>query len=109
MRLDFDQDEIKLLSTADNWGPYTFDFTNILPTGNSISSVTLTAYDSATDTDRTTDIIESGSVSLSSPEISVRFQYPGASLTGYHYLVFDITLSASSEKNGFVWGYLFVE
>lgn len=106
MPLDFDYGQIVIRSTGDKWGPFTFDFGDSLPTGETISSATVKSYQGSTET--TSYLIESGTTSVGTDTITVSLQYPGSTYVGYHELRFAITTSGT-RKNTFRFGYVIVE
>lgn len=93
--MDFDTD-IELRDTMVNWGPWTFDFTNGMPSGITIQSVTAAVYEGRlTDSDDIAGATEISGVvdaaTLSSDYIvAVRMTHPGT-YEGNATLVFTIT------------------
>jgi len=81
---DFQATTIELRYGTDNWGPYEFDFTDLVPEGLSIDSVDVKAYvgivkpsaDLSDETEITSDIIDDDVVpSVSNNVVSVYFCY----------------------------------
>lgn len=79
---------IELRDGIDYWGPYSFDLTNILPSGQSVSSVSIEIYEGkvtennyvSSMTDISSSVIDHSEVSLDS--ILLYFKYPGSSYKG---------------------------
>jgi hypothetical protein len=93
--MDFDVD-IEIRDTMVNWGPWTFDFENGMPSGVTVSAVTATVYEGRIkDSDEIATATEITSVvdaaTLSSDYIvAVRMSHPGT-YEGNATLVFSIT------------------
>lgn len=102
---DFPSGTINIRYNTDNWGPYSFDFTNSVFSGDSVSDVTVKAYlgnvkptdDLDDETDLTTELIDSDfPPSVSDNVVSVYFKYPGDSYKGNKItLIFEITLTGT--------------
>ena len=101
---------IEIRALTDNWGPFPFDFSDAIPEGDTISSVTVTGYagkvmpDDATivaaamafvgvteipliDTDYTPVI--------SGAEVSIKLCYPGDAYKGQATIVFLVELTGT--------------
>ena len=106
MKIEFESGNIAIQADADAWGPFTYDFTDGLPSGRTLASVTVTSYlgrvkpaDSDTldeETDTTSELIDSSAVS-SDYIVSVYFNRPttAAYINVKHSLVFEFTLDAA--------------
>lgn len=98
--MDFKTEKnIDVRDTSNEWGPFRFNFTNAIPSGETISSVDVKGYVGIIrpqDTDTPTEItsfVESSPV-VASPYISVRLQYPGVDYKNSKAtLVFTVTYS----------------
>lgn len=117
MIFDFRKNIIHIRSFTDNWGPYKFKFPansaaeagdGALPFGTTITTAVIRSYKQSDNSETTTDLVEAGTTVIELEAVQVRFQYPGASNSGFHYLQFDLTLS-NGGKQSFVFGYLSVE
>jgi hypothetical protein len=106
--LDFTKYVIKIRSTGDKWGPYSFDLEGKIPTGDTLSGAVVKSYDNDTDAETTTQLIEPDTTAVDGTAVQVAFQYPGDNYTGYHYLGIEATM-ASGAKNTFIYGYVKVE
>ena len=104
---------------TDNWGSYIFPFTNKLPAGDVLSSVTVKAYKGAnidrtanlsTYVSLTTSLIEASPViSSSGLNVAVKFQWPTSTYKGSTAtIVFEIT-TASSAKHTFYHHHVVVQ
>ena len=99
---DFETGTIEIRYNSNAYGPFSFDFTDALFPGVTISSAVVRAFlgnvskkDDLTDeTELTTTLIETASTSVSSATVNVYFQYPGTTyLNQKATLVFELTLS----------------
>lgn len=100
---------IDLRYFSDNWGPFNFDFTNLLPSGATISDCDVTAYlgavtaksDSSAFDDVTAEIIDSDHVPavVDDTYVNVWFKYPSdLTLKGERAtLVFEITTDSGAQ------------
>jgi hypothetical protein len=104
--MDFTPALITIRSGTDQWGPFAFEVGPALPNGDSLLSATVAA--SLNGADSTSDLIETGSVTVNQSVISLRFQYPGATWLGLHELRFALTL-ASGAKHTLVFRYVEVK
>jgi hypothetical protein len=103
--MDFPRGLIEVNSYTNRWGPFSFDFSVALPTGDAIQAATVKSALGGSDT--TTNLIEPGTTSIVGSAVSVRLQYPGPTLTGAHTLLFELTL-ASGAQHRFLFGHVLV-
>lgn len=114
MKLNFPKSIISIRSSADKWGPFTFDCSEAIPSGTSIADVAVSSYlvdmdEGEISTESTDELVESGA-SASGTDVTLRLQYPGADLAGYHALLLDLTLDdGDSAQNGLLFGFILVE
>ncbi len=108
---DFTQTEINIRYLSDNWGPYAFDFSDVVPTGDTIQSVAVDAYignvkSKSTLTDFTEipygTLVENGTEVAAAPAIStntvtIYFRYPGDTYKGDKVtLIFELTMNSGA-------------
>ena len=103
---DFPESTIEIRLTTDNWGPFVFDFTNRVPSGDSIASLTVSAhvgeilpeYTLAGFADISSTLVETNPApSISGNTISLYLKWPGNSYKGENVtLVFQITFTTVS-------------
>lgn len=103
--MDFDAAKrIRVHSWTSFWGPFSFDFTSSLPTGDSIAQTsTVKSYLGGVET--TDSLIEAASIAVVSPVVTLRLQYPGDALKGLHELHFLLVLASGAQQR-FVFGYV---
>jgi len=98
--MNFEDGRIEVGLNAVDWGPFLFDFTDGLPSGVNISSVTVKSYlGRVTKNDKLTDETETSSelvptaATVSASIVSVFFSLPTttAYLDTSHTLVFEFT------------------
>jgi hypothetical protein len=106
MKIEFESGQITIQADASKWGPFTFDFTDALPEGRTLASVSAKTYlgrvkpgDSdvlSTKTDTTSELIYSAAAS-SDTVVSVYFNRPTTStyVNEKHTLVLTFTLDAT--------------
>ena len=75
-------------------GPFTFDLSAQLPTGDDIASIAVVSTLAGVVT--TTDLI-SGTPTVTSNVVSVYFDYPGSTKHGNHKLTFKYTLASGAK------------
>lgn len=108
MALDFAKFKIEVRYAALDYGPFTFDFEDALPTGTTVSSVTLKSFlgkldqndDLGDETETTAELIDAVKTTVSgSYGVAAYFNYPttAAWQNEDHTLVFELTLSNSAE------------
>lgn len=97
----FDRDTILIQPYATAIGPFKFDLSKELPTGDNISAVLVKAYLDGTDT--TTDLI-SGTPTVANNIVSVYFKYPGTTKHGIHKLTFQYTLVSGAKDEADFYG-----
>jgi hypothetical protein len=107
MSLDFERAVIKINASANYWGPFEFDFTDAVPAADTISSVAVTST-KADGTSSSTELIETGP-SVSGDIVSLRLQYPGATMHGEHTLYFVLTMASTAVSPKFSFGHVVVE
>jgi len=106
MKFEFESGKITLQADASDWGPFTFDFEDGMPTGRTIASCVVKSYlgrvkptDSdiiSTFTETTSELINTNSMS-SDYIVAVYFDRPttAAYINAKHSLVFTVTLDAA--------------
>ena len=106
MKIEFEQGKISIQADASDWGPFTFDFENGLPSGRTIASCVVKSYlgrvkptdsDIISDfTETTSELINTNSMS-SNYVVAVYFDRPttAAYINQKHSLVFTFTLDAA--------------
>ena len=102
MSVDF-VGEINLRPVTDDWGPFQADFSGGLPSGETISAVSIRAYvgrifpgqNRTGLTDIALDVIESGSISIGELTVNWTMQLPVDSpyRNSFITMVFEITTS----------------
>lgn len=84
-------------------GPFTFDLSADLPSGDNIASIIVASYLGTVDT--TANLI-SGVPTVALNVVTVYFDYPGAALHGTHKLTFEYTLASGATDEADFWGVL---
>ena len=84
-------------------GPFTFDLSGDLPSGDNIASIIVASYLGTLDT--TANLI-SGVPTVALNVVTVYFDYPGAALHGTHKLTFEYTLVSGATDEADFWGVL---
>jgi len=117
---DFDRFKIEVRQASSDWGPFKFDFTDALPDGTTISSISMKSYLGrvipedvlADQTDTTSELIDAAKTVVSSSYVvSVYFDYPTTSTyigAVKHTLVFNLTLDNGAIHSFYayyVWAY----
>lgn len=100
---DFPTSIIEIRSTSNNWGPFNFDLTNRIPSGDSVTSFTVAAYvgtveptDTLTSfTEMSANLIETNPAkSNSATTLQIYMKYPGVAYKGENItLVFNVTFT----------------
>lgn len=90
----FLQSEILIQSYADSIGPFTFDLSLQLPSGDDIATIIVKSSLGGADT--TADLIN-GTPTVAANVASVYFDYPGAERHGSHKLTFQYTLVSGAK------------
>lgn len=110
MALDFAKDKIEVRYNSVDYGPFTFDLQKVLPSGVTISSVTVKSFlgkfdqkdDLGDATETTSELINAAKSGVSgSYGVAVYFNYP-STLTNRnadHTLVFEVTMSNNATHN----------
>jgi len=103
---DFPTSVIEIRGTSDNWGPFNFDISNRMPSGDTVTSFTTKAYvgtvqptDTLTSfTEISANLIESNPAPSNTDTIlSIYMKYPGNTYKGESItLVFDVTFTNHS-------------
>ena len=103
---DFPESTIEIRPTSDNWGPFNFDMSNRVPSGDSIASFTTAAYvgevlPTATLSDYTemsASLIESNPApSNTDTVLSIYMKFPSNTYTGDSItLVFSVTFTTQT-------------
>ncbi|MBU1008453.1 hypothetical protein KKA53_05245 [Candidatus Dependentiae bacterium] len=75
-------------------GPFTFDLSNQLPSGDDIDSVTVVSTLGGVET---TDDLISGTPTVASNIVTMYFDYPGATRHGKHKITFKYTLVSGAK------------
>jgi hypothetical protein len=103
---------IDIRYNSDNWGPFNFDLSNAIPTGDSLISATVRSFvGPVKPSSNLTDFIEipndgSGLIDMTYPPVvlsenivQVHFRYPGDTYKGNKVtLLFEYTTSAGAEN-----------
>ena len=108
--------DVEVMYYTDLWGVYSFDFSDALPTGDSISAVTVDAYignvkhksNLSEFTDISSDLIDPAYTPqiIDSTKVYVKFQYPGSTYANQKAsLIFEITTD-SGAKHPFYFKYV---
>lgn len=117
---DFPKSRIEVRHYSDNWGPFTFDFDDAIPTSDTVASALVSAYegnvtakDDLDDETEVTGLIDTGdqAPSCSDTTVSVYFVHPGAAYVGAEKratLVFKLTLT-SGAKHTFFFQYVYIK
>jgi len=92
--------EILIQPYAEAIGPFTFDLSGQLPSGDDVASVIVASYLSSLDT--TANLIN-GIPALAANVVTVYFDYPGAGLHGIHKLTFEYTLVSGAKDEADFW------
>ena len=108
--------DIEVMYYTDLWGVYSFDFSNALPTGDTISAVTVEAY--VGNVTHKSNLSEFTDISIllidpayaaqivDSTKVYVKFQYPGSDYANQKAsLIFEITTD-SGAKHPFYFKYV---
>lgn len=81
--MDFGSGSIEIRYGTDAWGPYELDFSDVLPSGDTIATVSIEAYygkltkkSDISDFSTCASLIESGSIATDSASVQFRLQYP---------------------------------
>ena len=95
MASNFRGTNIVVREYSDNWGPFTFDVSGMLPDDTALANCIVESWHSSTET--TSKLIESDSVVTRDTSVSVRFQCPkdtdgNVIYKGSHVLLFKIEL-----------------
>lgn len=102
---DFPVSKILIRESTDNWGPFTFDCSGVIFDGDSIASVTVTAYlgkvkpsdDLSDETEVSTLIDTNITPGTDGENVSLYLKYPGDTYKGEKLtLVLTITLTDES-------------
>jgi hypothetical protein len=100
MAMDFEAGTIEIREDSLNYGPFTFDLTDVAPSGAVINTVAVTSYkgkvnpsDELADETETTDELIDAVLTTSTGDyvVSVYFNYPGIDLEANHTLVLTVT------------------
>lgn len=108
MALDFAKFKIEVRYAAVDYGPFTFDFEDALPTGTTISAVTLKSFlgkldqndDLGDETETTSELVDAVKTAVSGNYgVAAYFNYPSTTTNqnADHTLVFELTLSNGAE------------
>jgi hypothetical protein len=112
MAMDFEAGTIEVREDSVNYGPFTFDMTEVAPSGTTIGSVAVTSYlgkvnpsDELADETETTDELIDIPLTGSTGDfvVSVFFNYPGIDLEANHTLVITITWDNSAVHSYFFY------
>lgn len=101
--MDFvDYTPISLRELSDNYGPFSFDFSNQIPSDTELSSVTINAYQGRflpgkdPDSRQEVDIIDSNyDPEIENNIVKVLFKYPTNEYTGKATIEFIVTTDAN--------------
>ena len=99
---------IELRDGVDYWGPYSFDMTKLLPSGQSVSSVSIEVYEGKiTEKNYESSLVDISSFVIDSYDVSldhilIYFQYPGSVYKESHLSIrFLISTNLSGVTNYF--------
>lgn len=116
---DFPTEVIEVRSTTDNWGPFNFDMTNRIPSGDAIASFTVDAYvGTVQPTDTLSDFTEMGaSLIETSPAksnndttLSIYLKYPSDTYKGENItLVFNVTFTLQTGIHPFYFHHVKIQ
>jgi len=105
---DFPPGTIEIRSYSDNWGPFVFDMTDAIPSGDTIASFTPKAYAGevlstgtlSNYTEITSALIETDPAhSVSGDDLKVYLKWPGTSyINTTATLVFEVTYTLQTGK-----------
>ena len=108
---DFPEGTIEIRLTTDNWGPFHFDFTNCIPTGDTIQTFTISAHEGeilpeytlSDYADISNTLIETNPASSTNGTIiSAYFKWPGLAYKGENItLVFQVTFTVKTGVHPF--------
>ena len=100
MAMDFESGKIEIREDSLNYGPFTFDMTDVAPEGAVISSVAVASYTGKVqpsallsgETETTSSLIDNLLTAATGDYVvSVYFNYPGVALEANHTLVLTVT------------------
>jgi hypothetical protein len=106
MKLEFESGKITLQAAASDWGPFTFDLEDAMPSGRTVASAVVKTYlgrvkpadsdDLSSETETTSELINTNSMS-SSYVVAVYFDRPttAAYINAKHTMVVTFTLDAA--------------
>jgi hypothetical protein len=112
---DFENVQIEIRYATSAWGPYLFDLSRMIPTGTSVSAVTVRAFsglvratdDIANFTEITALLVDPGAVVVNSI-VSQFFTYPGDLYKGTRAtIIFEVTLD-NAGVHPYYYPYLFI-
>ena len=113
--LDFKVDYIEVRAYSDKWGPFYWDVSNYIPSGDVLSAVTVKTYQdddsSDNDGDDTTSLLVEPStetVVAADDQVYCEFQYPGVASVGLHRVELQATFT-SGAKHTYKFGYVRVQ
>ena len=116
---DFPEGTIKLRSTTNNWGPFNFDFSNSIPSGDSIASYTIGVYagsifpsnDLTSLVDIESLVIDTSPASSTNGSIvSVYMKWPGDSYKNtIASIVFNLTFTTNAGVFPFIFRHIVFE
>lgn len=110
-QLDFSKEKIEIRGTSTDYGPFTFDFQDALPSGVTVSSVTVESYlgkitpedELSGQTETTDELIDAVKTAVSgSYGVAVYFNYPTTDAYNSdkdHTLIFKLTLSNDAKHD----------
>lgn len=117
--VDFDEAEILVRYYTDQWGGYTFDFANALPSSATLASVSVRAFvgnvkpssDLSEFTEITTDLIDPAytPATYDGTKVLVKFQYPGVDYANQKAsLVFEVKTDGEA-RHPFIFKYVKIQ
>ena len=106
--MDFDSHEnIKIRYYSDNWGPFSFDLTDAIPSGSTLTSVSVKAYlgkvrpadDLSSETEITSSVIDADYTPqiIDSVKVSVKFKYSATYKDQKATIIFEVTTSTGAK------------
>lgn len=119
MSTDFTLGSIDIRYSTDNFGPFTFEFENSIPSGDSIASVAVAAYSgnvkpksTLSDFTEITDLLIDTDVapSVFGSIVSVYFSYPGDDYKGTKAtLIFTLTFNNNTGVHPYYFRYVHIK
>ena len=117
---DFPSGKIEIRYSTDNWGPFNFDLSNALPSGDTIADVDVKAYldnikptaDLSEETEITSSLIDTNVAPTHDGDstVSLYLKYPGDTYKGQKAtLVITVTLTNQTGVHPFFFNYVSIQ